>query len=117
LDYTLTYNFGSSSTETGFASLTGQVVNGVVDLYATSYTSVDDAPDGLYGVADTLSDTTVAEASGEAIDQLAASTSDMDFKGVALIPAAPEPTTVSMLILALLGAAAYAWKRKNTLKA
>ncbi|MEJ0000467.1 MAG: IPTL-CTERM sorting domain-containing protein [Verrucomicrobiota bacterium] len=95
LDYTLKYNFGAGSDETGFESLAGQVVNGVVNLYATSYTSADDAPDGLYGVTDNLSFTTAAQASGEAVVQLAASLPDMDFKGVAVIPAATptQPAT------------------------
>ncbi len=107
LDYTLTYNFSTASSETGFESLAGQVVNGVVNLYATSYTTNDDAPDGLYGVADTLSATTAAQASGEAIVQLAASTPDMDFKGVAIIPPAPPATdtpTLPTWALLLLGA-------------
>jgi PEP-CTERM motif len=112
LDYTLTYNFSTSSSETGFSSLAGSVVNGVVDLYATSYTAADDAPDGLYGVADTLSSTTAP--AGEAVVQLAASSPDSDFKGVAIVPAAaPEPSTNALLILAALGSAAFAWKRKK----
>jgi hypothetical protein len=117
LDYTLTYNFPQGSTETGFESLAGQVVNGAVDLYATTYTSADAGANGLYGVVDALSDTTGAEASGESIVELAASSSDMDFKGVAIIPeAVPESSTTAMLILALLGGAAFVWKRKNALK-
>jgi hypothetical protein len=97
LDYTLAFNFAaqnSSSTETGFESLAGQVVNGQVFLYATSYTTANEAPDGLYGVTDTLNATSLP--AGESMVQLAASAADMDFKGVAIVPPAPvaqsEPT-------------------------
>jgi hypothetical protein len=81
-----------SSGETGMESLAGQVINGQVYLYATSYTAGDDNPNGLYGVVDTLSATSLP--AGESVVQLAASTTDMDFKGVAIVPAAPasEPT-------------------------
>jgi len=92
LDYTLQYSFSRSSSETGFESLAGQVVNGVVYLYATTYTTNNADPDGLYGVTDTLSNTSNTPTAGEAIVQLAASTTDMDFKGVAIIPAAPAAT-------------------------
>jgi hypothetical protein len=93
LDYTLTYNFAANGNgETGFESLAAQVVNGQVYLYATTYTTADDAPDGLYGVVDNLSYTTAAQASSETVVELAASTSDLDFKGVAVVPAAQPPS-------------------------
>jgi hypothetical protein len=99
LDYTLTYNFAKNpgGDETGFESLAGTVVNGTVDLYATSYTSADDAPDGLYGLADPLANTS-GPANGEAVVELAASANDSDFKGVAILPqAVPEPASVWVL--------------------
>ena len=105
LDYTLQYSFSGSSSETGFEALAGQVVNGVVYLYAVSYTANDDDPDGLYGVTDTLSNTSNTPTAGEAIVQLAASTTDMDFKGVAIIPAAATDTpTMPVWGLLILGA-------------
>jgi hypothetical protein len=80
---------GASSGETGMESLAGQVVNGQVSLYATSYTAGDANPNGLYGVIDNLSATSLP--GGEAVVQLAASTSDMNFKGVAIVPSALAP--------------------------
>ena len=102
LDYTLKYAFPNTSSETGFESLTGQVLNnGTVDLYATSYTTNDDDPDGLYGVVDTLSNTTAAQ---ESVLLLASSQPDNDFKGVAIIPqAVPEPSSVALLFGSLGG--------------
>jgi hypothetical protein len=108
LDYTLTFNFAANGTvanpdtETGFASLAAQVVGGVVDLYTTSYTSADDAPDGLYAVTDTLADTTAAQAAGESVVELAASGPDSDFKGVAFIDA-PEPGTWALFTFGCIG--------------
>jgi hypothetical protein len=53
---------------------------------------------------DTLSYTTAAQASSETVVQLAASTTDMDFKGVAVIPAVAPPTdTPTMPVWALIG--------------
>ncbi len=76
LDYTLKPSFAVGSTESGFEAIAGQVVNGLVDLYAVSYTTTDNAPDGLYGVTDVLSNTTAAQAAGETVVQLAASAPD-----------------------------------------
>lgn len=101
LQYTLTTpNFVSPTLatsavhgETGFAALAGNVVSGTVYLYATSYTAGDADPDGLYGIADTLSSTTGA---GEAFTEIAAAPGiqasgtnpDYVFKGVSLAPIA-----------------------------
>ena len=97
LDYTLKYSFSNSSSETGFASLAGKVVDGVVNLYATSYTANDADPDGLYGVADTLSNTSSTPTAGEAIVQLAASKTDSTFKAVTILPDAPVSTDTPVM--------------------
>ena len=120
LDYTLTsINLVSPANatsvahgETGFEALTGQVVNGVVDLYAVSYTAGDADPNGLYAVADTLSATT---SSGETMVELAQSGADNNFKGVSFAPqAAPEPSTISLLAMVGGMAAAFGvWKQKK----
>jgi hypothetical protein len=92
--------------ETGMEALAGQVVNGVASLYAVSYTAGDADPNGLYGVTDTVSFTTSAQASGESVVQLAASATDMNFKGVAITPAAAaaplsEPTMPQWALMGL----------------
>ena len=87
--------------ETGFASLSGTVVSGTAYLYTTSYTAGDADPDGLYGIADTVSSTTGA---GETFTEIAAapglqssgSSPDYIFKGVSFAPiAAPVNPTLA----------------------
>ena len=104
--------------ETGYEAIAGQVVNGVVDLYAVSYTAGDADPNGLYGVADTLSFTTATQAATETVVELASSDADNgtgadnDFKGVSFAPqavATPEPAS---WILAGLGVLAFALFRR-----
>jgi hypothetical protein len=114
LEYTLTpSNFVADSAttgETGFAGIAGQVVNGVVDLYAVSYTASDAGENGLYAVADSLAATT---ANGETMTELEQSGTNGTFKGIAFAPtAAPEPSTVSLMVLTLLGVCAFTWKRR-----
>jgi hypothetical protein len=120
LDYTLrsaTLLSTTSATtaahgETGFEAIAGQVVNGQVDLYAVSYTAGDADPNGLYGVVDTLSDTTSAQAANETVVELAASGADNNFKGVSFAPqalATPEP---SSWVLAGVGVLAFALFRR-----
>jgi hypothetical protein len=85
----------ATSGQTGFEAITGQVIDGTVDLYAVSYTAGDDNPNGLYAIADPLAATT---AGSDTFTELAASPGDGDenFKGVVLV--APEPSTWAMLL-------------------
>ena len=129
LDYTLrSANLLSTTSattaahgETGYEAIAGQVVNGVVDLYAVSYTAGDADPNGLYGVADTLSDTTAAQASSETVVELATSDADNgtgpdnDFKGVSFAPqavATPEPSSWILAGVGVLAGALFGrWRR------
>ncbi|MHB8283122.1 MAG: PEP-CTERM sorting domain-containing protein [Caulobacteraceae bacterium] len=103
LDYTisagldLVANTAASGT-TGLFGLTGEVVNGVVELYATNATIGDTDPTYLYGITDVLAATTAQ--AGESFTELAAAPADSTFKGVAFAPtsAAPEPSTWSLMI-------------------
>ena len=118
LDYTLTASTFVASTqtssvtdgETGLASIAGKVnADGTVTLFGTSYTAGDADPDGLYGVVDTLANTTAS--SGESLTELATSGAQSDFKGVAFIPAAvPEPSSWALAGLAVAG---FAWLRRR----
>jgi hypothetical protein len=104
---------------TGLFGLAGQVeANGTVELFATSYGLNELSGSYLYGITDSLNAT--APANGESFTTLETASTGTLIRGVAFAPeavAAPEPSTTSMLILALLGAAGFAWKRRNSLKA
>jgi hypothetical protein len=129
LDYTLVDpNFVSptvatsvSDGQTGFEAMTLQVVGGNVDIYAVSYTAGDADPNGLYAIVDNLAATTLPTGAGtESFTELEAAPgtsdaggADFNFKGVSFAPvAAPEPSTFAMLIVTLVGAAGWAWKRR-----
>jgi hypothetical protein len=119
LDYTLrstTLLAGALATgsnavgETGFEDLAIQVVGNSVDIYAVSYTvGPDGEANGLYGMADSLSNLSGTFAATEPVTELAASpgidgtSADYNFKGVSFAPV-PEPGTWGMAVggLALL---------------
>jgi hypothetical protein len=123
LEYTLAAGLGlvpNSQTDnpagddtTGLLGLTGEVINGQVELFATNYTIGDLDPTYLYGITDTLAFTTATQASAEQFAQLAAAPADSNFKGVSFAPnvaATPEPTPVLLGGLGLL--ALFVAKRK-----
>jgi len=86
---------------TGLLGLTGQVVNGQVQLFATNYTAGDNDQTYLFGLTDLLSATT--RGAGESWTILAAAPADSNFKGVSFAPSAiaavPEPATYASMIL------------------
>jgi hypothetical protein len=88
---------GIPSGTTGLYGLTGSVVGNTVQLYATNYTLNDLDATYLYGITDTLSDTTASQASSETFSLLATAPSDSNFKGVSFTPtvAAPATPTIS----------------------
>lgn len=114
LDYTLSagLNLVSDSNKDGVSGLyglTGKVVGNQVELFATSSVLADLDQTFLYGITDALSDTTAAQASGEAFSTLEDAPADADFKGVAFAPTpapVPLPATAWML---LSGLAALGW--------
>ena len=73
LAYTLTVGLqdfvqnNAASGTTGLLGLTGEVVNGEVELFATNYTIGDTDQTYLYGIEDTLSFTLASQAVGESI--------------------------------------------------
>jgi hypothetical protein len=100
LDYTLAAGLNlvaNTNTDgtSGLYGLTG-VVNGTqVQLYATNYTLADLDQTYLYGITDTLSDTTASQAAGESFTQLAIAPADSNFKGVAFAPNAVSTPTAT----------------------
>ena len=113
LDYTLStglnYELANTNTDgtSGLYGLTGEVIGGQVELFATNYTLGDLDQTYLYGITDTLSATTNP---GEAFTQLAAAPVDSNFKGVSrsLAPVVPEPSIHSCFWDWASGACAWA---------
>jgi hypothetical protein len=103
---------------TGLFGLTGSVVGGQVELFATSFGLNELSPSFLYEITDTLSDTTIAQAGGEIFVTLYAAPSDVSIRGVAFAPPAGVPGPVAGaglpgLVFAGGGLLAW-WRRKRT---
>ncbi len=120
LDYTLaaglnlvanTAAFGT----TGLLGLTGQVIDGQVELFATNYTIGDTDQTYLYGITDLLS--AMTRPADESFTQLAIAPADTTFKGVAFAPTAavPEPATYALMILGFGLVGAGMRRRRNRL--
>ncbi len=123
LDYTLSAGLGlvantNSDGTSGLLGLTGEVVNGQVELFATNYTLSDLDQTYLYGITDTLSDTLASQVTGEAFSVLAAAPADSNFKGVSFAPtseAAPTPEPASFALFGLGSAAILYIRRRKSL--
>jgi autotransporter passenger strand-loop-strand repeat protein len=101
LEYTLSDGLGlvpdsATSGTTGLIGLTGTVVGGVVELFATNSTLGDTDQTYLYGITDTLASTTGA---GESFVVLETAAPDTNIRGVSFAPTAsattPTATTVA----------------------
>ncbi len=88
---------------TGLFGLTGEVVGGQVELFATSYGLNELSPSYLYEITDTLSDTTIAQAGGESFTTLYSAPADVSIRGVSFAPSVPEPATWAMMALGFAG--------------
>ena len=103
---------------TGLLGLTGKVVNGQVQLFATSYGLNELSQSYLYGITDTLSNTTIAQAGNEQFTTLYTDASgSISIRGVAFAPSAiaavPEPESYAMLLAGLGFLGFIARRRKN----
>nr|WP_294544172.1 PEP-CTERM sorting domain-containing protein [uncultured Rhodopila sp.] len=96
---------------TGLLGLAGEDVNGQVELFATSYGLNELSPSYLYEITDTLSDTTIAQASGETFTTLYDGPAGTSIRGVAFSPA-PEPASIGIFGLAM-AALSLARKRRQ----
>lgn len=118
LNYTLSSGLNlvansAAAGSTGLLGLTGQVVGGQVQLFATNYTIGDTDPTYLFGISDTLAATT--KDNSETFATLATAPADSNFKGVSFAPttisAVPEPSTYAMFALGL--AALFMLRRRR----
>ena len=100
---------------TGLLGLTGQVVNGQVQLFATSYGLNELSPSFLYGITDNLNATSISQVSGEAFTTLDAAAAGTSIRGVAFAPAVavPEPKSYAMLLSGL-GLIGFMFRRKRS---
>lgn len=108
-------NTPSAAGVTGLMALAGRVVNGQVQLFATSYGLNELSRSYLYGITDTLSATALSQVSDESFTALYTDPSGQtSIRGVAFAPeqapsaagsAVPEPASCGMLLggLGLLG--------------
>ena len=83
----------------GLYGLTGKVVGGQVELFATSYVLSDTDQTYLYGITDTLSSTTAGQVSGETFTTLEDAPADASFKGVSFAPQSPVPAPANLTLL------------------
>ncbi len=92
---------------TGLLGLTDLVVNGQVELFATSYGLNELSQSYLYEITDTLSATSLSQVGGEQFTTLFTDPTGLTLiRGLALAPVAvPEPATNALLLagLALVG--------------
>ena len=87
---------------TGLLGLTGAVVNGQVELFATSYGLNELSASYLYEITDNLSYLTIVQANAESFTTLVAAPAGESIRGVAFAPV-PEPATLALVAIALTG--------------
>jgi hypothetical protein len=79
----------STDGTSGLYGLAGTVSGSTVQLYATNYTLSDLDLTYLYGITDTLAFTTASQAAGESFTLLDTAPADSNFKGVSFAPTLP----------------------------
>ncbi len=100
---------------TGLFGLTGEVIGNSVELFATSYGLNELSSSFLYEITDTLSNSTIAQASGESFMTLYSAPSDISIRGVAFAPEGsssltPTPLPASWTFM-IIGLATFGWAK------
>ena len=102
---------------TGLFGLTGEVVNGQVELFATSFGLNELSPSFLYEITDTLTDTMISQTVGEHFTTLYSAPSDISIRGLAFAPGSNDPLTPTPLpaswTFMLIGFAGLGWAAKR----
>ena len=97
---------------TGLFGLTGEDVGGTVELFATSYGLNELSPSFLYEITDTLSDTTIGQASSEQFTTLYSAPGDISIRGVAFAPT-PLPASWALMLIGLGGLGLVTMRRRS----
>jgi MYXO-CTERM domain-containing protein len=121
LDYTLYQGLSlvpntASSGTTGLIGLTGEVVGGTVDLFATNATIGDEDQTYLFGISDMLAATAASTADTERFTTLDTAAPDTVIRGVAFAPVStvPVPASLPLFGTALLALVGFGrWRRRN----
>jgi hypothetical protein len=100
---------------TGLFGLTGQIVNGQVELFATSYGLNELSPSFLYEITDTLSNTSIDQTSGESFTVLDSTDSGTLIRGVAFAPVAAVPWAMLLLGFTALGFMGHRRRRSTAI--
>ena len=100
---------------TGLFGLTGEVIGNQCRVFATSYGLNELSSSFLYEITDTLSDSTIAQASGESFMTLYSAPSDISIRGVAFAPEGsssltPTPLPASWTFM-IIGLATFGWAK------
>jgi hypothetical protein len=105
---------------TGLFGLTGEVVNGQVELFATSYGLNELSPSYLYEITDSLlcvdsPNTSGSCSSGESFTTLYSADSGVSIRGVAFAPAneTPLPAALPLFASGLGALSLLGWRRKR----
>ena len=85
-----------------------------MELFATSYGLNELSPSYLYEISDTLSDTTLAQASNESFNVLDTAAAGTDIRGVAFAPV-PLPGAAWLMFSGLCALGVTARRRKSAL--
>ena len=85
---------------TGLFGLTGELVGGQVELFATSYGLNELSPSFLYEITDDLSFTSIAQTGAEAFVTLYAAPSDTSIRGVSFAPISETPVPAGLPLFA-----------------
>jgi hypothetical protein len=97
---------------TGLFGLTGVVVGGNVELFATSYGLNELSPSFLYEITDNLSFMTSTQASGENFTTLFSAPTGVDIRGVAFAPT-PLPAALPLFATSIGALGLLGWRRKR----